>query len=320
MIIPICISAFGIAGCQRIPDQRQVTKLDLFDIVQNVRCEFRKVLLEGYPAGNWIYETGIAYEFTFTTTINNNGDLGFTGFWPFTRKRGFGHVDGIINADYDKTRQGETVATITELASNLVPLDCGNARYSRSRRYPVKGEVGIADVVREFYNTSSIPGLASVSNFTRTLTFTVKKTGSINPAYFLSPVSPRRRTFDTSLTFLRDRQDVHKVLLTLDPPEVWKIAGRPPPEPEEAPVQKVQIVGGDGKHSQIQIVTDKDPADGAKGIADGRTSLPTYEPPPRKREPRTEGLSPDRIRKLERNIDRQENVERERGLDRLLGR
>jgi len=294
--------------------------MDAVDIVKNIRCELQEALLTAYFKGNWIYASYVAYEFRFTSTINNNGDLNFTGFWPFQRKRGDGRVDGIAKIDYDKTRKGESAITIKETFNNVANEDCSSAMYFRSFKYPIKGKIGVNRVVDDFYRSSSIKGLSQISEFTRELEFKVVKAGSIDVTYFIAPDPVRpagvlRRTFKTQLIFAADRADTHKVTFTFTAPDPRFIAGMPgalayPSPPDHI---KVLLVGVNNKTPpQIQIVAPIP----KKGVRRETKVLDDkYVPPPAGPE------NQDRIlRGLQRNLDRQRNFPRQEAIDSLIGR
>lgn len=343
--VTILSSAAIFAGCQRIPDQSRVTKMDFSDIVRNVRCEFQEALAPIYPRGHWIYETGVAYQFIFTSTINNNADFGFTGNWPFfentpfTNNRSNGNLNGVISADIDKTREGITDLKITETLENIMKSDCSSSEYFRSYKYPIKGRIGVDPLIEKYYRSTSIRGITSITDISQTIDFTVKKTGGFDPTLFLSPLPLPARTFNFPLKFSADRSDQHKVVITFVPPPLWKVAGHPKdPNPKTEKIIKVQLVGSDRDTppqmqlvgpTQIQIVQPKPPEtkteapDGKKFAPDGQTLPPKIESVPYTEGRR--GGSPDRTqqdraRELEQNLRRLESLSNDRRILEQLNR
>ncbi len=283
--ITILSSTAIFAGCQRIPDQERVTKLSVADIIRNVRCELQEALLEvdfdnrnvypekimrnGVPTDNWIHKATVTYGFEFETLINNNLDTTFTGIWNIPRRVGRRASEMLTlgnTADFDKIREGGNTYTGIEILSDLKEADCTSAYYKRSFRYPIKGKLDLHKILYDYYTIGNNPKLIT-STYTRLLKFTVLKGGTVNPIYFISPVPQDRRTFNSSLTWSANRQDIHQVTINFNLPDEYQelanwVEPEPPKTPEPPKVTLVRIVGGEKEDSAGKTIeTCTDPND-----------------------------------------------------------
>ncbi|MGD9827873.1 MAG: hypothetical protein AB7U66_03995, partial [Hyphomicrobiaceae bacterium] len=59
------------SGCSRIPDQFDVTRVEVMEIVRNIRCEVKRVASD-YPGNHWMHGIPISYDFEFTTIEDND--------------------------------------------------------------------------------------------------------------------------------------------------------------------------------------------------------------------------------------------------------
>jgi hypothetical protein len=209
-----CVVAVGcvlLGACATSPDVRDVTNIDTVEIIRNIRCEARTAL-GVYPPGHWVHSAAIAYGFTFNAVERNNlsAGLGFTfpvlpaGRWILG-----------LDAGVSRYREGENVVDLGEILSNLGSLD-GSAARPEAHGYPITGKVGIQEVVDRFVAVNALSGVVQ-KKFTRSLRYELKVNGGLKPSISVIPSTGYVR--DGNLNATADRQDVHKLLIALVPPE-----------------------------------------------------------------------------------------------------
>jgi hypothetical protein len=195
-----------LGGCSSIPDQSQVTGLDLVDIVNNIRCETSDVLKNYSGPDGYV----IGYAFKFDTNVHKNiGGMATFG-WPIhlgTFKIGF---DGGI----DKIRHGIEQVTVAETFKDLRALQCDRFRSLRAIPYPIVGTIGMDGVIHKYLELRSIPTLKT-DDYLRTLRFTLKFNGGVSPQWTL--VRAGGATLDASINADADREDIHEVLIKITP-------------------------------------------------------------------------------------------------------
>ena len=74
-------TAFLMAGCATHPLPEDVTRKTTFDIVERIRCEAQRAILDH---GRGFRTAAVAYEFTFDITEENNASAGLSWLYPFS--------------------------------------------------------------------------------------------------------------------------------------------------------------------------------------------------------------------------------------------
>jgi hypothetical protein len=202
-------AALVLASCHASPDIRDVTRIDTVEIIRNVRCE-AKDALAAYPPSHWVHRAAIAYGFNFDAIERNGLAAGLTFGFPITNGRWVLGVDGGVA----KHRQGTNVVDIGEVLGNLSRLDCIN-RPTPSIAYPITGRIGVAEVIQSFVAVGSMDGVAQKS-FTRTVRYELRLNAGVRPTISVLPAPGNPR--DANLNLSANREDIHRLLLSLEPP------------------------------------------------------------------------------------------------------
>lgn len=169
----------------------------------------------------------IGYTFDFQITENNNltGGAGFS--LPFTAgSAGFGTTAGL-----KKTRAAQRKFSMQETFDDLRKLRCNNGEffpdgheYESTRKkfiYPLTGSISMDEIMNSFIDLAALGNRQSGSTFTDTLTFTTKLNGDINGNVTLTSFPLEKfRLANATAKYAADRQDVHKVTITLAFPVV----------------------------------------------------------------------------------------------------
>lgn len=200
----------GLFGCSSLPDQSQMTGVDIVDIIQNVRCELKEVI-SAYPENASINRMIIAYNFDFTSLEENIVAGGATFAIPMahgTFRIGF-------DANETKHREGERTINLSEEIGNVRKLNCSQTARIDSIYYPVTGRVGISDVIRRYVTLHGEKGLR-VGTFTDQLVYWLSLNGNVRPSVSLIPVS--KHNIDASATIGGARKDTHKIFISISEP------------------------------------------------------------------------------------------------------
>lgn len=208
--VGIAVLLAGLFGCSALPDQSEMTGVDIVDIIQNVRCELKEAISQ-YPESHSINRMMIAYNFDFTSFEENGAGGAATFAIPLahgTFKIGF-------DASETKHREGERTINISEAIGNVRKLNCAPTQRSGSMFYPVTGRVGISDVVRRYVTLHGENGLR-VGTFSDQLVYWLAMSGSVRPSVSLIPVS--KHNLDASASISGARKDTHKILLQISEP------------------------------------------------------------------------------------------------------
>lgn len=197
----------GLFGCSAIPDQATMTGVDIVDIIQNVRCEFKDAVMQ-YPENDPLNDLIIAYNFEFTSMEENVVAGGATLSIPLN--------PGTFKIGFDAAERGHREDTrtvlISETIGNVRKLNCQGRAPGDSLHYPITGKIGIKGVVDRYATLQHQQGL-KIGTFTDQLHFWLQLEGTMKPSVALVPVA--KNTLDASATIGGSRKDTHKMLLTI---------------------------------------------------------------------------------------------------------
>lgn len=214
------VSVFSV-GCSTLPEQRDLTHVDTLEIIERVRCETREAVLK-YGKAHWINQVAIGYGYDFDATEDNALLASSTFVWPIH----LGVVGLSGTAGAARQRDIDNKTNIAEVLGNLRKLDCSNAKWDESFRYPIVGRIGTGEVIDRYVAIHGMSGILPGS-LVRTLKFTAKYTGGIHPSISLIPALKQAVNADVNLT--ADREDVHELILTLAAPAPVVLAKAAPP-------------------------------------------------------------------------------------------
>lgn len=209
----------SLASCTSVPDQQDLTRVDVRDIVRNIRCETKQAVL-AYPKTHWINGIAIAYGFSFQSVENNSATATAEIVVPIS---GGTFTLGGLKLGTNKTRDVTNTVDLAEPLGNLRDLDCTDARYTRTLRFPILGHLGTAKAIDEFVDFVDLPGVDG-GKFVRTLKFKLKYFGGATPSVSIVPVPGHKR--DASLDVAADREDEHQLILTVEPPDTVAVKGK----------------------------------------------------------------------------------------------
>jgi len=214
-----------LVGCSIHPLPEDVTRKTTFDIVQAIRCEAGRAVVDVADLRG--IDGAIAYEFTFDITEINNIDSGITFTYPFVHG---GQFSLGATADLDRTRQAKRnfriLDTFDALRAAAKKPDCASPQLEKNWVYPIAGDIGIYEVVATFARLAEVttfgqPGTNfgksdnGVYTFGDTLTFTTELDGELHPKLMLSPVTGKFRVTEAHLDLKADRKDMHEVVVAL---------------------------------------------------------------------------------------------------------
>jgi hypothetical protein len=216
-----------LLGCSAVPLQDNVTRKETFRIVQQIRCEAKKAVVQ---YGRNLPNAAIAYEFTFDVTEGNSATANATGVIPFLHGGNFSLAGNAgINDTRETNRNFKTVDTFADLKN----AKCSEEELAKDLIYPLSGDIGMEEVVKTFIMLSRIddasaaapaPGATAPAGttagtdlftFADTLTFTTQLTAGLTPTLNLSPISQQFRIMDASASLAAGRKDVHAVVVAL---------------------------------------------------------------------------------------------------------
>ena len=208
----------ALAGCSAYPLPDDVTRKSTYDIVDQIRCEARRAVIE--HAYN--YKTAsIAYEFTFDITEGNNTTADATWTLPYTLG---GSFTLSANAGMNRTRHTNRNFKIVDTFEQLRQMPCADQRLRDDLVYPIAGDIGVYEVVQTFIRLQQVynPRSGQVFTFGDTLMFTTTLMGGLQPKLVISPLTDRFRLAAADANLAAGRNDIHTVTLTLSgsPPKV----------------------------------------------------------------------------------------------------
>jgi hypothetical protein len=168
------------------------------------------------------YDTGVAYNFDFDITENNNLSTDINFLKPLTNSS---FTLG-INAGANRKRDNHRIFTVTDTFSYLltkVPEEYCNGFIAEANYiYPITGRIGVDKVVHDFINLTLFGGLAGTKDkpdgpptMADELTFTTVITASATPKIEFTPVTTAFQLANASVTGLADRTDAHQVTVAL---------------------------------------------------------------------------------------------------------
>jgi hypothetical protein len=199
-----------VAGCAIHPLPDDVTRETTYSIVQKVRCEAQRGLLEG--EGRWLRDGTVAYDFTFNINEKNGAGGGFTLTDPF--KSGTFTLTGTAKAD--RTRLANRNFKVIDSFAELRATNCSQEALEKNWIYPLAGDVGMYEAIATFAKLQKVdnPEAGKLFTFADTLTFTTTFEGGLTGRVTLSPVTNRLRFTEGNLNVGASRTDVHQVIVT----------------------------------------------------------------------------------------------------------
>jgi len=268
-IAAIAMSFFA-GGCAIHPLPEDVTGVDTYHIVRQIRCETRetvrkKVLIwladmasHGNPRAQELslkyesdpeaistfhydlfkepryaavrsvaklfYDTGIAYNFDFTMTEDNDLTAGVDFLKPLTQPRFTLGIDAGIK----RKRSNYRTFTVTDTFSSLLKLNnrvyCAGQIVQANYAYPIAGRIGVDKLVNDFIELTlfaNLGGKATPGNpggpptIADRLTFTTTLNASADPMVVFTPVTSAFQLTNASLTASAVRSDMHQVAVAL---------------------------------------------------------------------------------------------------------
>jgi hypothetical protein len=206
-----------LANCSTHPLIDDVTRSTTFDVVEKIRCEAKRAIIDmdaALPrAGRLGDDTTIGYEFTFDIAENNDASGSLTWFLPITG----GNFQLTAGAGSQLTRETTRNFTITDTFGLLRKADCTPQALEKNWIYPIAGEIGIYEVVATFAKLYGVedPQAADkeVFSFHDTLQFSTFLGAGVQPT--LTLVGDRSRVTNAGATLSARRSDFHQVVITL---------------------------------------------------------------------------------------------------------
>lgn len=207
----LTVLQFALIGCTIHPLPDDVTRKTTYDIVQQIRCEARRAIID-YADSRVI--AAIAYEFDFNINEVNNGSVGATWAKPFV---GGGLFSLTATAGANRTRDAVRNFKIADSFSEARGADCTNEALRKNWVYPIAGDIGMYEVVSTFLKLRNVenPDRGEVFSFADTLTFTTEISAGLKPTLTLNSVAGRFRLTEANANLSASRTDVHKVVVAL---------------------------------------------------------------------------------------------------------
>lgn len=166
--------------------------------------------------------TGIAYDFLFD--ITESGGVGAS--LDLVRPLSGGSLSAGLGAGADLTRQNQRAFLLNDtfagLLTKLSKGDCASFETGQNWIYPIKGDIGLAEMVNSFIDLDQTGALAKGKNASPylidILEFTTELTVSAHPSLVLTAAGRRWQTtkFESSATGIHaGRIDKNKVTVAL---------------------------------------------------------------------------------------------------------
>jgi hypothetical protein len=212
----------AFVGCSTFPLPDDVTRKSTYDIVEQIRCEARRAVVDhayDYKTGIDYKTASVAYEFDFDISEDNNASGDATWTLPYTLG---GSLSLVANAGLNRNRHTKRNFKIVDSFDELRQINCAGDRPQENMIYPIAGDIGVYEVVSTFIRLQKIdnPNSGEVFTFGDTLMFTTLLTGGVQPKLIISPLTDRFRLAAANADLNARRNDIHTVTLTL--------AGNPP--------------------------------------------------------------------------------------------
>jgi len=204
----------ALFNCSIAPIPDDVTRHSTYGIVQQIRCEARRAVLDH---GQQFTNAAIAYDFDFHITEMNNANASFTGKLPFVGGGNFTLVGDSASNRFNRTRDADRNFKLVDTFDDLRRMNCAQEALEKNWIYPIDGDIGIYEVASTFMGlnkSADIPASGSpLFSFHDTLTFTTELSGGVNPSLTLLPVTGGFRITAADANLTASRHDFHKVTL-----------------------------------------------------------------------------------------------------------
>lgn len=167
------------------------------------------------------FKSTIAMQFRFDITENNVAKLDGAYAMPV-------HLGSLIlgySAGSDRTRRGDRAVGIAStfeylLDEKKVRCDRSHPASERATLYPITGNVGIRELVRQYLkiteNAILGPSAIATKQFTDKVVFTTKINAGVAPKLELRPTPLHKLTINGDLS--ARREDAHEVIVDIAPP------------------------------------------------------------------------------------------------------
>jgi hypothetical protein len=206
-----------LANCSTHPLVDDVTRSTTFDVVEKIRCEAKRAIIDidaALPRARRLGDdTTIGYEFTFDIAENNDASGSVTWFVPLAG----GNFQ--LNADAGSTLTRHTTRnfTITDTFGVLRKANCSPETLEKNWIYPIAGEIGIYEVVATFAQLYGVEDPQArdkeIFSFHDTLNFSTFLGAGVAPT--LTLVADRSRVTNAGATLSARRSDFHAVVIAL---------------------------------------------------------------------------------------------------------
>lgn len=200
-----------LGACSHIPDPADIPQVEPFEILQNIRCEVRDVVLSEYPKHKWLHDSDIAYGLTLKAEENKTKAANLTFIWPIH----LGTFTLGLDAGAVKLRSGEGKINIAEPVGKTLSHRCLHEEPPHTRTFPILGTVGLRDVIRRFVDLNTI-ARTKPEDFSHTLKFHLTLNAGAKPSFSIAEVSGRK--LSGFLDLHGDRKDQHELIIKMSPP------------------------------------------------------------------------------------------------------
>jgi hypothetical protein len=177
-----------MAGCAIHPLPDDVTRETTHSIVQKIRCEAKRGILDhGRRLGD---DTTLAYEFEFNINERNDAQAGFTLTNPFKR----GTFALTTGAGVERMRDAARNFRLVDSFGERRRADCRPEILEKNWMYPIAGDIGMYEAVATFAKLHQVenPELGGdMFSFADTLSFTTTLSSDVNATLSVAPVSQR---------------------------------------------------------------------------------------------------------------------------------
>jgi hypothetical protein len=212
-----------LIGCAAAPRVDDVTRKSTVSIVKQIRCEARQAVLDyAYhykdPSPlNIDYKTAsIAYAFTFDITEENKAGADATWRLPYTLGGDFFQL--FANGHFDRNRFTHRTFRIIDTFEELYNTRCDDAAPQLANLiYPISGEIGMYEVVKNFIKMQQIanPKAGEMFTYSDTLTFNTFLKAGVQPSLVIGPFPDRFRLVSANGDFSSSRRDIHEVVVSM---------------------------------------------------------------------------------------------------------
>jgi hypothetical protein len=209
--IVMAVLAPILANCSTHPLVDDVTRSTTFDVVEKIRCEAKRAVME--QAQRFGDETAIAYEFTFDIDEQNDASGDATWTLPLTG----GAFSLRAQAGSDLERHAQRNFTIVDTFGDLRRTNCSPEVLEKNWIYPIAGEIGIYEVVATFVKLHRVENPADQETFSfhDTLQFTTFLGAGVRPKLDLTPVTDSTLVRLVKANLGAQRLDIHSVVIAV---------------------------------------------------------------------------------------------------------